>query len=116
MSLSLLGLIISLAPTGLDKLYTRNSADLVIKSLISDLNHCATRARVKGLLSKVGMPGCNIQAPDGYQVKSEYDDWPIFYPDGTSNGRALLLIKSDQKITIKVDRLTSQIAYQANEN
>lgn len=115
--LSLLGLMISLLPSGLSSLYAKTRHQAVVHEILSAARNCSLFAQQQQRSMVLGSPGCALSRERIDAVNS--DVLPTFHRDGTaSHGAQIVLLNQDRPestaTVILIDKLTSNVRVQIN--
>lgn len=110
MVMLLLGVIASMAPLGLSKLYARSSHQLLVQQTVDAVHHCAIAAQQAQRSVRLGSPACPVPA------QAKHGQMPWFHADGTASHRAYLVVAGGTKndTMIEIDRLTVAVSIRVN--
>lgn len=116
--LTLLVVLATLLPQGLQRLYANSSADEAAYAIAAQLEDCALRAlqdqrtRVAGVGRNAN---CRIDVAANVQLLLKDGIEPVFYADGTSNGSHMVVAHEQRKLFIVINPINARISVQAND-
>lgn len=116
--LALLGLIGTMMPFVLDKLYSKSKHRTLVQAALTAVQKCSTNAQQYQRSLSLGSSLCPLS--NSLKNALDTDSMPVFHADGTANQTShLRLINADLEsgrvVEIKVDKLTARATVQTYE-
>ncbi|NND00609.1 MAG: prepilin-type N-terminal cleavage/methylation domain-containing protein [Gammaproteobacteria bacterium] len=110
--LAIAGLVATLVPQGLQRLYSGASLEKAAHDLAARLRDCSLRAQQfqRSLTAGTGASSkCRLVEPQGYRIVYEAGSQAIFHADGSSNGKTIWIGDSATQVAIKISPITSNV-------
>lgn len=116
--LTLIALLATLVPRGLQRLYSTSQADSAAYAIAAQLQDCALLAlRVQRVqvAGKERAADCRIVTASDIQVAFKDGIAPVFYPDGSSNGGHVVISSGQRRLMITTNPINARIRVHTND-